>query len=44
IPTDIRENATHIVLFSGEDSIRKLADIISSYTDADLHKASKVLD
>jgi len=28
IPTDIRENATHIVLFSGGSSIRKLADII----------------
>ncbi|GBB96073.1 hypothetical protein RclHR1_02680007 [Rhizophagus clarus] len=44
IPTDIRENATHIVLFSGGSSIRKLADIISPYTDADPHKASKVLD
>ena len=44
IPTDIRENATHIVLFSGGGSIRKLADIISPYTDADPHKASKVLD
>lgn len=44
IPTDIRENATHIVLFSGGGSTRKLADIISPYTDADLHKASKVID
>ncbi|PKK58247.1 hypothetical protein RhiirC2_796620 [Rhizophagus irregularis] len=44
IPTDIRENATHIVLFSGGGSTRKLADIISPYTDADPHKASKVLD
>ncbi|PKY61475.1 hypothetical protein RhiirA4_486518 [Rhizophagus irregularis] len=44
IPTDIRENATHIVLFSGEGSTRKLADIISPYTDADPHKASKVID
>ena len=44
IPTDIRENATHIVLFSGGGSIRKLADIISPYTDADPHKASKVID
>ncbi|CAB5352607.1 unnamed protein product [Rhizophagus irregularis] len=44
IPTDIRENATHIVLFSGGGSTRKLADIISPYTDADPHKASKVID
>ncbi|CAG8476175.1 24348_t:CDS:2 [Cetraspora pellucida] len=33
---DIYENATHIVLFNGRGSIRKLADIISPYTDVDL--------
>ena len=44
IPTDIRENATYIVLFSGGGSTQKLADIISPYTDADPHKASKVID
>jgi hypothetical protein len=44
IPKDMRENATHIVLFSGGGSTRKLANIISPYTDADPHKASKVLD
>ncbi|CAB4386483.1 unnamed protein product [Rhizophagus irregularis] len=38
------KNFTHIVLFSGGGSTRKLADIISPYTDADPHKASKVLD
>ncbi|CAI2200646.1 13081_t:CDS:2, partial [Funneliformis geosporum] len=42
--SDFRENATHIVLCSGGGSTRKLADIISPYTDADPHKASKVLD
>ncbi|RHZ68646.1 hypothetical protein Glove_294g85 [Diversispora epigaea] len=41
---DIRENATHIVIFSGRGSIQKLADIISPYTDADLRKASKIID
>uniref|UniRef100_U9T1U3 Uncharacterized protein n=1 Tax=Rhizophagus irregularis (strain DAOM 181602 / DAOM 197198 / MUCL 43194) TaxID=747089 RepID=U9T1U3_RHIID len=44
IPTDIRENATHIVLFSGGGSTRKFADIISPYTDADPHKDSKVIN
>ncbi|CAG8572934.1 7106_t:CDS:2 [Funneliformis mosseae] len=44
IPTDIRENAMHIVLFSDRGSTRKLADIISPYTDSDLHKASKVIN
>ncbi|PKB94868.1 hypothetical protein RhiirA5_437883 [Rhizophagus irregularis] len=44
IPTDIRENAMHIVLFSGGGSTRKLADIISPYIDADPHKTSKVID
>ncbi|CAI2180097.1 3789_t:CDS:1, partial [Funneliformis geosporum] len=44
IPTDICKNATHIVLFSSRSSTRKLADIISPYTDTDLHKASKVLN
>jgi len=44
ISTDIRKNAMHIVLFSGGGSTRKLADIISPYTDADPHKASKVID
>jgi flavodoxin len=40
----MRENATHIVLFSDGGSTRKLADIISPYTGANPHKASKVLD
>jgi len=44
IPIDIRENATHIVLFNGGGSIRKLADIISPYTDVDPRKASKIID
>ncbi|CAG8747475.1 16996_t:CDS:1, partial [Cetraspora pellucida] len=40
----IHENATHIVLFNGESSIQKLADIISPYTNVDLRKASKIID
>ncbi|CAG8684935.1 5878_t:CDS:2, partial [Dentiscutata erythropus] len=43
IPLDICENATHIVLFNGGGSIQKLADIISSYTDVDPRKASKII-
>ncbi|RHZ77994.1 hypothetical protein Glove_168g297 [Diversispora epigaea] len=44
IPIDFRENATHIVLCNGGGSIRKLADIIAPYTDADPHMVAKIID
>ncbi|RHZ76313.1 hypothetical protein Glove_199g114 [Diversispora epigaea] len=44
IPIDIHENATHIVLFNGRGSIRKLTNIISPYTDADPRKFAKIID
>ncbi|CAG8727361.1 12029_t:CDS:2, partial [Funneliformis mosseae] len=40
IPTDIRKNATHIVLFSGGGSTRKLADIIQMLIRTKLQRSS----